>query len=96
MSSGAWVGGGGVRERLVAARRRRSAALLAREVTALRATGVHVLVLEPAFADLAAMGLNMMARDRRPEVVDAARASTARTLRKLGRRRLRVVGLLPG
>jgi NTE family protein len=96
MSSSAWVGGGGMRERLVAARRRRSAALLASEVAQLRAEGVRVLVLEPAFADLAAMGTNMMARDRRLEVIEAARASTERALRRLGRRRLGLVGLAAG
>jgi NTE family protein len=93
MSSSAWVAGGGMRERLVAARRRRSAEQLASELALLRAEGVRVLVLEPAFADLAAMGTNMMARDRRLEVIEAARASTERTLRRLGRRRLGLVGL---
>jgi NTE family protein len=93
MSSSAWVSGGGVRERVVAARRRRSAAALAAEADALRRAGTRVLVLEPAFADLAAMGTNMMARDRRSEVIEAARASTERTLRRIGRRRLGAVGL---
>ncbi len=95
MSSSAWLGGGSMRERLVAARRRRSAAQLAGEVATLRAGGTRVLVLEPAFADLAAMGLNMMARDRRAEVIEASRASTERTLARLGRGRLRLVGLAP-
>jgi len=93
MSSGAWVGGGGLRERVAASRRRRSAVALAREVVALRSAGTRVLVLEPAFADLAAMGTNMMARDRRAEVIAAARASTERALRRIGRRRLGLVGL---
>jgi NTE family protein len=93
MSSGAWVSGGGIRERIIASRRRRSAAILEGELSTLRATGTRVLVLEPAFADLAAMGTNMMARDRRAEVIDAARASTDRTLRRIGRRRLGLVGL---
>jgi NTE family protein len=97
MSSGAWVAGsGGVRERLAALRRRRSAAQLAGEVAALRAEGTRVLVLEPAFADIAAMGSNMMARDRRGEVLEAGRASTERALARLGRKRLRSVGLSPG
>jgi len=96
MSSSAWVSGGGMRERAMAARRRRSAAQLAREVQTLEAAGTQVLALEPAFADLAAMGSNMMARDRRTEVIDAARASTERALRRLGRRRLGLVGLAAG
>ena len=74
MSSGAWVAGGGVRERLAGARRRYSGALLAGEVAALRARGTNVLVLEPAFADLAAMGPNMMARDRLAAVIEAGRS----------------------
>lgn len=96
MSSSAWLGGGGVRERIAVARRRRSAALLAAEVQALRAAGTNVLVLEPAFADLAAMGSNMMARDRRSQVIDAGRSSTERALRRLGPKRLRKVGLASG
>jgi NTE family protein len=96
MSSSAWVGGGGLRERIAGARRRRSAMLLAAEVRALRERGTNVLVLEPAFADLAAMGPNMMARDRLVAVIEAGRASTDRALRRLGRKRLRSVGLATG
>ncbi|HXR14291.1 MAG TPA: patatin-like phospholipase family protein [Solirubrobacteraceae bacterium] len=97
MSSTAWVaGGGGLRERLAGVSRRRSAAQLAAEVAKLRERGIQVLVLEPAFADLAAMGPNMMARDRRADVIDAGRASTERALRRLGRKRLRAVGLSAG
>jgi NTE family protein len=96
MSSGAWVAGGGLRERIAGARRRRSATLLAAEVRALRAAGTNVLVLEPAFADLAAMGPNMMARDRLVAVIDAGRSSTERALRRLGRKRLGSVGLAAG
>jgi len=93
MALSAWVGGGGMRVRIVAARRRRSAAALAAEVAALRAAGTRVLVLEPACADPAAIGTNTMARDRRIEVVEAARASTERTPRRIGRRRLGRIGL---
>ncbi len=96
MSSSAWVSGGGMRERAMASRRRRSAAQLAREVAALEAQGTQVLVLEPAFADLAAMGTNMMARSRRGEVIEAARASTERALARLGHRRRGLVGLAAG
>lgn len=96
MSAGAWVGGGGLRERAAALRRRRSAARLEAEAQLLRSGGVQVLVLEPAFSDIAAMGSNMMARDRRGEVIEAGRASTERALRRLGRKRLRLLGLTPG
>lgn len=97
LSSAAWVaGGGGLLERLARIQRRRSATQLRAEVELLRAEGTQVLVLEPAFADLAAMGLNPMARDRRPEVIEAGRASTERALRRLGRKRARALGLSPG
>jgi len=96
MSSGAWVGGGGLRERIAGARRRRSATVLAGEVRALRAAGTNVLVLEPAFADLAAMGPNMMARNRPEQAIAAGRASTERALRRLGKKRLRKAGLAAG
>jgi hypothetical protein len=49
----------------------------------------------PAFADLAAMGPNLMARDRRVHAIEAGRASTERALRRPGRKRLRKVGLAP-
>jgi hypothetical protein len=65
-------------------------------VRALRARGTQVLVLEPAFADLAAMGPNLMARDRLVAVIDAGRSSTERALRRLGPKRLRSVGLAAG
>jgi NTE family protein len=97
LSSAAWVaGGGGLRERLAGIQRRRSATALRAEVELLRAEGTQVLVLEPAFADLAAMGHNPMARDRGAEVIEAGRASTERALRRLGRKRARALGLSPG
>jgi hypothetical protein len=43
-----------------------------------------VLLLQPSRADLAVMGLNLMARDRRAEVIESSRASTIRALRRLG------------
>jgi hypothetical protein len=42
------------------------------------------------------MGPNMMARDRLVAVIEAGRASTDRALRRLGRKRLRSVGLATG
>jgi hypothetical protein len=70
--------------------------VLATEVRALRAAGTNVLVLEPAFADLAAMGPNMMARNRPEQAIAAGRASTERALRRLGKKRLRKAGLAAG
>jgi NTE family protein len=69
-------------ERLAAARRRRSAAILDGERRKL-AAGTEVIVLEPCLEDLAAMGLNPMARDRAERVIARARISVARTLRRL-------------
>jgi len=71
-------------ERLAAARRRRSAAILDDECRKL-APHVHLVVLEPGLDDLAAMGLNPMARDRAERVMASARASVARTLSRLPR-----------
>jgi NTE family protein len=97
LSSAAWVaGGGGLRERLARIQRRRSATQLRAEVELLRAEGTQVLLLEPAFADLAVMGHNPMAREGRGEAIEAGRASTERALARLGRKRMRAAGLSPG
>jgi hypothetical protein len=65
-------------------------------VELLRAEGTQVLLLEPAFADLAVMGHNPMAREGRGEAIEAGRASTERALARLGRKRMRAAGLSPG
>jgi NTE family protein len=70
-------------ERIVAARRRRSAAILIKEARALKRRGIELIVLEPGLEDLRAMGVNPMARDRAERVIETARASVTRTLRRL-------------
>jgi NTE family protein len=70
-------------ERLAAARRRRSAAILAREARTLERRGIALIMLEPGLDDLRAMGVNPMARDRADRVIETARASVARTLRRM-------------
>ncbi len=57
---------------------------LGSEARTLRDEGVEVLLIQPSGADLAVMGLNLMARDRRGAVIDTAKASTVRALRRLG------------
>jgi NTE family protein len=71
-------------ERVAAAVRGASGRRLGHEAKLLRAGGTHVLLLQPSRADLAVMGVNLMARDRRAEVIETARASTIRALRRLG------------
>jgi len=70
-------------ERIAAARRRRSTTILAREARGLELRGIELIVLEPGLEDLGAMGANPMARDRAERVIETARASVTRTLRRL-------------
>ncbi|WP_354700893.1 patatin-like phospholipase family protein [Paraconexibacter sp. AEG42_29] len=56
------------------AARRASARNLANEAALLRATGTQVVTIEPAAAELHAMGLNMMDRSRSRRVLDTAAA----------------------
>jgi hypothetical protein len=57
---------------------------LGNEARKLRERGTEVLMIQPSAADLAVMGLNLMARDRRAEVLETAHASTVRALRRAG------------
>lgn len=68
-------------ERLAAAMRASSGRRLGHELRKLRATGTEVLCIQPTADDLAAMGPNLMARDRRVEVMEQAVISTTRELR---------------
>ena len=56
---------------------------LGHEVRKLREEGTQVIVLQPSAEDVAAMGVNFMARSRRVEVMEAAYRSTALALRGL-------------
>jgi NTE family protein len=57
---------------------------LGNEARKVRERGTEVLMIQPSGADLAVMGLNLMARDRRGEVLETAHASTVRALRRAG------------
>jgi NTE family protein len=83
MSSSAAMPATSMLERLAAARRRRARTALLAEARPLRRQGTQVVVLEPDFTDLAAMGANPMARDRAERVIEIARSGVARALRRL-------------
>jgi NTE family protein len=57
--------------------------VLGREARKLRDEGTEVLVLQPGRDDCALMGLNLMSGSRRVQVIEQARKSTARELRRL-------------
>jgi NTE family protein len=82
-SSLAEAAGGTAAERVGAVVRGFSGRRLGREAAKLRAEGTETLLIQPSRADLEAMGLNMMARGRRVEVLERARRTTALGLREL-------------
>jgi NTE family protein len=71
-------------ERVAANLRASAGRRLGSEARQLRDEGTEVLLIQPGGADLAVMGVNLMARDRRGAVIDTAIASTRRALRRLG------------
>jgi NTE family protein len=71
-------------ERVAALIRDANGRRLGHEARKLRERGTEVLMIQPSGADLAVMGLNLMARDRRAEVLETAHASTVRALRRAG------------
>jgi NTE family protein len=71
-------------ERVAALIRGAAGRRLGHEARKLRERGTEVLIIQPSAADLAVMGLNLMARDRRAEVLETAHASTVRALRRVG------------
>ncbi len=77
-------------ERFAAAMRRTAGRRLGNEARTLRERGTKVLLVQPVAEDLAAMGTNFMARDRRELVTERAVRTTARQLRR-GRTRADVV-----
>ena len=68
-------------DRLAAALRSASGRRLGHEARKLRAEGTDVIVLQPCAEDLEVMGPNLMARDRRVEVMEHAARTTSRDLR---------------
>jgi NTE family protein len=69
-------------ERVAAVARAQSGRRLGREAKKLRDQGTDVLILQPTAEDLAIMGTNFMARDRREQVVERAIRTTGRQLRR--------------
>ena len=69
-------------ERVAARFRAQAGRRLGREAKKLRERGTDVLILQPTADDLAIMGTNFMARDRREAVVERAIRTTARQLRR--------------
>jgi NTE family protein len=67
--------------RVAGAMRAASGRRLGHEARKLRASGTEVLLLQPTATDLEVMGPNLMARDRRVEVLEHAVRTTARDLR---------------
>jgi len=90
MSSVAPIAGGSPADRFARAMRAAVGRRLGHEARKLREDGAEVLVLQPGRDDCALMGVNLMSGARRVQLIEQARKSTARDLR-----RLRGTGLLP-
>jgi NTE family protein len=69
-------------DRVAAVMRRQAGRRLGSEAKKLREAGTDVLILQPTADDLAVMGPNLMARDRREQVIERAVRTTARQLRR--------------
>ena len=83
MSSVVPLVGGSPADRFAAIMRAAAGRRLGREAQKLRAAGTEVLILQPGRDDCALMGLNLMSGTRRVEVMEQARRSVARELRRL-------------
>jgi NTE family protein len=83
MSSVAPVAGGSPADRFAGLMRAAAGRRLAHEARKLRGEGTEVLILQPGRDDCALMGLNLMSGSRRVQVMEQARKSTARDLRRL-------------
>jgi NTE family protein len=70
-------------DRVAAAMRRQAGRRLGVEARKLRERGTDVLILQPTAEDLAVMGANLMARDRREEIIERAVRTTGRQLRRM-------------
>ena len=82
-SSLAEIAGGTPAERVGGIVRGLSGRRLGHEARKLREEGTELLLIQPSAEDVAAMGLNMMARGRRVGVMEKARRTTALALRDL-------------
>lgn len=82
-SSLAEVLGGSPAERVGGVIRGLSGRRLGHEARKVRDEGAEVLLIQPSAEDIGAMGLNLMARGRRVEVLERARRTTALALRDM-------------
>ena len=82
MSSLASVTPRGPGDRVAALMRKQAGKRLGAEAKKLREAGTDVLIIQPTADDLAIMGPNLMARDRREQVIERAVRTTARQLRR--------------
>ena len=82
MSSLAQATGGSPADRMAAIMRAAAGRRLGHEARKLRATGTRVLILQPGERDLPLMGFNLMSGARRLEVMEQARRSVAKDLRR--------------
>lgn len=82
-SSLAEIAGGTPAERVGGLVRGLSGRRLGREARTLRAEGTELLLVQPSQEDVAGIGLNLMARGRRVDVMERARKTTALALREL-------------
>src|SRR4051794_40469963 len=85
MSSLVEVAGGSPGDRFAALMRAAVGRRLGHEVRKVRAEGMRVLIVQPGAEDIDLMGLNLMSRDRRLEVIEQARRSVAGELRGVRR-----------
>jgi NTE family protein len=88
MSSVAPLAAGSPADRFAALMRAAAGRRLGHEAKKLRATGTEVVILQPGRDDCALMGLNLMSGTRRVQVMEQARKSVARELRRLRGTRL--------
>jgi NTE family protein len=83
MSSVAPIAGGSPADRFAGVMRAAVGRRLGREARKLREDGAEVLILQPGRDDCALMGLNLMSGARRVQVIEQARKSVGRELRRL-------------
>jgi NTE family protein len=83
MSSVAPMAAGSPADRFAALMRTAAGRRLGHEARKVRADGAEVLILQPGRDDCALMGLNLMSGARRVQVMEQARKSVARELRRL-------------
>lgn len=83
MSSIAPVAGGSPADRFAGLMRAAIGRRLGHEACKLREDGAEVLIVQPGRDDCALMGLNLMSGSRRIQVIEQARKSTVRELRRL-------------